>query len=145
MAKKKKEAADQPAAPSAASAGTPAAGGAAQAAPTVETSAPPSKTLERALKLYDSEDYYSSSIELNKVVERQSGDDEGNTQRAEFFMGKTLFNLKFYSASSIKGQRTATIRRPCSGWRRSLDSCQSRQACLRRSASTTARIWSSQR
>ena len=97
--RKKKEAADQPAAPSAASAGTPAAGGAAQAAPTVETSAPPSKTLERALKLDDSEDYYSSSIELNKVVERQSGDDEGNTQRAEFFMGKTLFNLKFYSAS----------------------------------------------
>ncbi len=69
------------------------------AAPTVESSAPPSKTLERALKLYDSEDYYTSSIELNKVVEGQSGDDEGNTQRAEFFMGKTLFNLKFYSAS----------------------------------------------
>jgi len=78
----------------------PAAGGQAQAAaPTVESTAPPSKTLERALKLYDSEDYYTSSIELNKVVERQSGDDEGNVQRAEFFMGKTLFNLKFYSAS----------------------------------------------
>src|SRR6185295_9066316 len=39
------------------------------------------------------------SIELNKVVEGQAGDDEGNVQRAEFFMGKTLFNLKFYSAS----------------------------------------------
>jgi tetratricopeptide (TPR) repeat protein len=76
-------------------------GGGAQtvAAPTVESSAPPSKTLERALKLYDSEDFYTSSIELNKVVENQSGDDEGNIQRAEFFMGKTLFNLKFYSAS----------------------------------------------
>jgi tetratricopeptide (TPR) repeat protein len=60
---------------------------------------PASKTLERALKLYDAEDYPMSSIELNKVVEGQSGDDEGNKQRAEFFMGKALFNLKYYSAS----------------------------------------------
>jgi len=58
-----------------------------------------SKTLERALKLYDAEDYPMSSIELNKVVEGQSGDDEGNKQRGEFFMGKALFNLKYYSAS----------------------------------------------
>jgi len=77
----------------------PGAAGQPVAAPTVESSAPPSKTLERALKLYDSEDFYTSSIELNKVVEGQAGDDESNVQRAEFFMGKTLFNLKFYSAS----------------------------------------------
>jgi tetratricopeptide (TPR) repeat protein len=98
IAKKKKDA-DLPSTPAAPAAAAPAAQGAPVAAPTVESSAPPSKTLERALKLYDSEDYYMSSIELNKVVERQSGDDEGNVQRAEFFMGKTLFNLKFYSAS----------------------------------------------
>jgi tetratricopeptide (TPR) repeat protein len=60
---------------------------------------PPSKVLERALKLYDAEDYANSSIELNKVIEGQSGDDEANKQRAEFFMGKTLFNMKYYSAS----------------------------------------------
>lgn len=60
---------------------------------------PPSKVLERALKLYDAEDYFNASIELNKVIEGQSGDDEGNKQRAGFFMGKTLFNMKYYSAS----------------------------------------------
>ena len=60
---------------------------------------PPSKTLERALKLYDTEDYSNASIELNKVIEGQTGDDEANKQRAEFFMGKTLFNMKYYSAS----------------------------------------------
>ena len=60
---------------------------------------PATKTLERALKLYDAEDYPMASIELNKVVEGQSGDDEGNKQRAEFFMGKALFNMKYYSAS----------------------------------------------
>jgi tetratricopeptide (TPR) repeat protein len=60
---------------------------------------PASKTLERALKLYDAEDYTMSTIELNKVVEGQSGDDEANKQRAEFYMGKALFNMKYYSAS----------------------------------------------
>ena len=39
---------------------------------------PPSKVLERALKLYDAEDYANASIELNKVIEGQSGDDEAN-------------------------------------------------------------------
>ncbi len=58
-----------------------------------------SKTLERALKLYDTEDYAMSSIELNKVIEGQTKDDEANKQRAEFFMGKALFNMKYYSAS----------------------------------------------
>jgi hypothetical protein len=58
-----------------------------------------SAVLERGLKLYDSEDYYSASIELFKVVEGESGDSETNKQKAEFVMGKTLYKLKFYSAS----------------------------------------------
>jgi tetratricopeptide (TPR) repeat protein len=59
----------------------------------------PSKVLERAFKLYDGEDFYSSSIELNKVVEGESGDTEPNKQKAEFWMGKALYNMKFFSAS----------------------------------------------
>ena len=59
----------------------------------------PSKVLERAFKLYDGEDYYSASIELNKVIEGESGDSEPNKQKAEFWMGKALYNMKFYSAS----------------------------------------------
>src|SRR3954469_5424468 len=58
-----------------------------------------SPVLERAIKLYDSEDYYSASIELYKVVEGESGDNEPNKQKAEFWMGKTLYKLKFYSSS----------------------------------------------
>jgi tetratricopeptide (TPR) repeat protein len=60
---------------------------------------PASKTLERGLKLYETDDYPMASIELNKVIEGQTGDDESNKQRAEFYMGKALFNLKYYSAS----------------------------------------------
>src|SRR4051812_35423066 len=58
-----------------------------------------SPVLERALKLYDGEDYYSASIELNKAIEGESGDSEPNKQKAEFWMGKALYNLHYYSGS----------------------------------------------
>jgi tetratricopeptide (TPR) repeat protein len=67
-----------------------------EAAPTGDQ---PSKVLERALKLYDGEDMYSATIELNKVIEGESGDSEANKQKAEFWMGKALYGIKFYSAS----------------------------------------------
>ncbi len=61
---------------------------------------PPSKMLERAKKLYDRGDYYSSSIEFDKVI-KGNEDSPANKERAEFFMGKTLFHLKFYAASLV--------------------------------------------
>ncbi len=60
---------------------------------------PASKTLERAIKLYDKKDYFSASIELKKVLDGESGDDAKNKQRAEFFMGKTLYQMGFYAGS----------------------------------------------
>lgn len=61
--------------------------------------APPSKTLERGIKLYDKKDFFSASIELKKVLDGESGDDAKNKQRAEFFMGKTLYQMNFYAGS----------------------------------------------
>jgi predicted negative regulator of RcsB-dependent stress response len=58
-----------------------------------------SAIFERAQKLYDSKDYESASIELFKVIEGDSGDAEPVKQKAEFLMGKTLYHMKFYSAS----------------------------------------------
>lgn len=66
---------------------------------TVEKSGPPSKTLEKGLKLYENRDYYSASIELHKVIEGETGDSPANQQRAEFWMGKTLYHLGFFSAA----------------------------------------------
>jgi hypothetical protein len=63
-------------------------------------STPPSKTLERAIKLYDKKDFYSASIELQKVLDGQSGDDAQNKQRAEFFMVKTLYQMGYYAAAA---------------------------------------------
>jgi hypothetical protein len=59
----------------------------------------PSKTLERAIMLYDKQNFYSASIELKKVIDGESGDSAANKQRADFFMGKTLFQMKYYAAS----------------------------------------------
>jgi hypothetical protein len=63
------------------------------------TTTPPSKTLERAIKLYDKKDFFSASIELKKVLDGESGDDAKNKQRGEFFMGKTLYQMGFYAGS----------------------------------------------
>ena len=63
------------------------------------TKTAPSSTLSRAIKLYDKKDFFSASIELKKVLDGESGDDEGNKQRAQFFMGKTLYKMGFYAAS----------------------------------------------
>jgi len=63
------------------------------------TGTPPSRTLERAIKLYDKQDFYSVTVELQKVLDGETGDDEANRQRAEFFMGKTLFQIKYNAAS----------------------------------------------
>ena len=67
--------------------------------PESAASTPPSKTLERAIKLYDKKDFWSASIELKKVLDGESGDDAKNKQRAEFFMGKTLYQMGFYAGS----------------------------------------------
>src|SRR5215207_1436550 len=77
----------------------PKAGGDMEFEPENATSTPPSKTLERAIKLYDKKDFFSASIELKKVLDGESGDDAKNKQRADFFMGKTLYQMNFYAGS----------------------------------------------
>jgi tetratricopeptide (TPR) repeat protein len=60
---------------------------------------PPSPTLQRATKLYDKGDYYSASIELKKVLDGETPDSADNKQRAEFFMGKTLYQMGYYAGA----------------------------------------------
>ena len=61
---------------------------------------PQSRTLQRAIKLYEeNEDYYSASIEFFKVYKKLTKDALPSRQRAGFFLGKTLYNMGFYAAS----------------------------------------------
>ncbi len=55
-------------------------------------------SVARGDKFYDGKNYYMASIEYNKALEDQGGD-ELSKQEAEFKMGKTLYKLHFYSAS----------------------------------------------
>ena len=59
----------------------------------------PSKILARATKLYDEEKYEPASIEFKKVLDGETEDSAANRQRAEFFMGKSLYQLKYYAAA----------------------------------------------
>lgn len=62
-------------------------------------STPGSKTFDRAIDLYRKKDYYSSSIELKKVLDGETGDDDVHKQRAEFYMGKTLYQMGYYAGA----------------------------------------------
>ncbi|MBX3162450.1 MAG: hypothetical protein KF773_41180, partial [Deltaproteobacteria bacterium] len=53
--------------------------------------AQPSGPLERGIRLYDKKDYLTATVELKRVIDRETGDDAANVQRAEFFLGKALF------------------------------------------------------
>jgi tetratricopeptide (TPR) repeat protein len=69
---------------------------------------PPSQTLARGTELYDKGDYFPASVELKKVVDGQSEDTPSNRQRAEFFLGKTLYQLGFYAGALAYFDRIAT-------------------------------------
>ncbi len=71
----------------------------APADPEPPSTRPQSPTLGRAIKLYDKQDFWSATIELQKVLDGESGDDTASKQRAEFFQAKCFFQLKFYAAS----------------------------------------------
>jgi tetratricopeptide (TPR) repeat protein len=61
---------------------------------------PASRTLARAVELYEKKkDYNTASIELSKVLNKETEDSEASKQRAEFFMGKTLYQMRYYAAS----------------------------------------------
>jgi hypothetical protein len=76
-------------------------GGVANAQP----SAPPSKTLERAIALYDKKDFVSATIELYKVLSGETGDGPQNVERARFFLAKTLVHLDFDAAALTSFER----------------------------------------
>jgi tetratricopeptide (TPR) repeat protein len=92
--KKKKKNQSNPATESSPGSGKGKSGG---AAPSL-TGGGGTESIDRGDKFYGSNSYYMASIEYNKAIEEQGGD-EGSKQAAEFKMGKTLYKLHFYSAA----------------------------------------------
>ena len=60
---------------------------------------PPSEALANALRLYQQERYMESSVQFQRVVEGETQDAPANVQKAQFFLGKALYHLRFYQSA----------------------------------------------
>ncbi|HEY6878513.1 MAG TPA: tetratricopeptide repeat protein, partial [Polyangiales bacterium] len=70
-----------------------------QAAAKAPSESPPSEALAAALRLYQSNKYQESAVQFQRIVEGEVKDSEGNKQKAQFFLGKSLYHLKYYQSS----------------------------------------------
>lgn len=71
--------------------------GSAPAGPPAE--GPPSEALANALRLYQQERHEEASVQFQRVVEGESPDAPGNVQKAQFFLGKSLYHLHYYQSA----------------------------------------------
>jgi TolA-binding protein len=69
------------------------------AAPPPAPSGPPSEALANALRFFQQERYAQASVQLQRIVLGETGDQPANVQKAQFFLGKCFYNLKFYQAA----------------------------------------------
>ena len=60
---------------------------------------PPSEALANALRLYQQEHYLEASVQFQRVVEGETQDAPANVQKAQFFLGKALYHLRFYQSA----------------------------------------------
>ncbi len=60
---------------------------------------PPSEALANALRLYGQERYMESSVQFQRVVEGETQDAPANVQKAQFFLGKALYHLRYYQSA----------------------------------------------
>jgi TolA-binding protein len=60
---------------------------------------PPSEALANALRLYQQERYPESSVQFQRVVEGETQDAPANVQKAQFFLGKALYHLRYYQSA----------------------------------------------
>lgn len=77
---------EETAGPAAAPAGPPAEG-------------PPSDALANALRLYTQERYEEGAVQFQRVVEGETQDAPANVQKAQFFLGKSLYHLHYYQSA----------------------------------------------
>lgn len=62
-------------------------------------SGPPSEPLANALRLYQQESYAQAAVQFQRVVQKETRDEPANVQKAQFFLGKCFYHLKFYQAA----------------------------------------------
>ena len=60
---------------------------------------PPSEALANALRLYQQERYMEAAVQFQRVVGGETDDAPANVQKAQFFLGKSLYHLRFYQSA----------------------------------------------
>lgn len=70
-----------------------------QAGPPPPAEGPPSEAMAAGLRLYQQKAFREASVQFQRVVEGATTDAEANKQKAQFFLGKSLFHLKFYQSA----------------------------------------------
>jgi hypothetical protein len=60
---------------------------------------PPSEALANALRLYQQEQYPEAAVQFQRVVEGETQDAPANVQKAQFFLGKSLYHLRYYQSA----------------------------------------------
>ncbi|MFK8002464.1 MAG: tol-pal system YbgF family protein [Polyangiales bacterium] len=60
---------------------------------------PPSEALANALRLYQQELYQEAAVQFQRVVEGETQDAAANVQKAQFFLGKCLYHLRYYQSA----------------------------------------------
>lgn len=71
--------------------------GGASAGPPAE--GPPSEALANALRLYTQERYAEGAVQFQRVVEGETPDAPANVQKAQFFLGKSLYHEHYYQSA----------------------------------------------
>ena len=49
--------------------------------------------------MYQQEQYEEASVQFQRVVEGESQDAPANVQKAQFFLGKSLYHLRYYQSA----------------------------------------------
>jgi outer membrane protein assembly factor BamD (BamD/ComL family) len=60
---------------------------------------PPSEALANALRLYQQERYQEAAVQFQRVVEGETQDAPANVQKAQFFLGKSLYHQHYYQSA----------------------------------------------
>jgi tetratricopeptide (TPR) repeat protein len=60
---------------------------------------PPSEALANAFRLYQQDRYQEASVLFQRVVDGETREAAGNVQKAQFFLGKSLYHLHYYQAA----------------------------------------------
>jgi hypothetical protein len=60
---------------------------------------PPSEAFANALRLYAQERYEEAAVQFQRVVEGDTQDAPANVQKGQFFLGKSLYHLRYYQSA----------------------------------------------